>query len=1010
MLSLMSIILSAQSTYNYKGSGVLNALTSWTLSPGGTNPADFTSNNQTFVVTNISAVSLSAAGWTVSGTGSQIQVGNGVSGTNLSIANTSTLMVSGGAQLVVANSGTLTLYNPANNLPAAANVTLNVGSTVNWAQTTYEALWPLTYQNLVLSGYLKKLSPGITTVQNIYQCNNFTMDLVNSATLQINAPTVVTSNIYLRSTNTTGAISIGGTSTNSVTLVWPGNDQTFGAVNITRNAVVRMWHAGGTYLYAQSGASLTAGTLDLTGMNGYQVFFIGGNITFGGGVIKASANLGLDIRGTTSGNLLMDQTSASTRSLRNLYANKLGITLTIGNALDIYGDVIANYGTINSNGNITLKSTATQKGRIAALPATAATGDFIGNVTVETLAKGGYTGYATLAVAGVNGQTMGTGWGDNFPMTCPTGCPNGSTVGGSPFTSVTKYDETTNTYPGIASGGDPIVPGTGYWVYLGNGQPNTTDITINVGPNSIVKRNATYWNLTYSAGKGNGFNLLGNPYPSTISFTKTFGASYGAGKMTNVLYVWNTDLNGGNGDYATYQPGVGSTPAVSSGGVDDNIPTGQAFNVQANTAFKITWNESFKPTANSANPLLRLSEPLATPAQNHLFYLNLIGQGYNTYMGINFNSQATLAYDKDYDAQHIPLPPGYAQIYNIVGERLKVNSIPSDAGVYTLPITAVTGKSGTYQIALNGKENLPSGICLVLIDNQLHTSHNLLESPYSVTLSDNELDNRFELKITINTSNILLAASAINQPNCYTDNNGMVVANASGAVNYNFIWKDQNNNVLRTAQNTIGKDTLKNIPQGNYFVEVSSGNCDNVSSGIQVIAKNATPFIDFSMDKSEYEIGEKVSLNNLSSGLTEFEWTFGDNHSSKEINPTYVYTEPGNYAIVLNGKNACGNAVSIFKDIAITSVRLNNNQPGVPVNALLISKDETGYYVGGNYANSTPVNIYVTDMLGRTIIPHTIVNLTNNKFYLKGLPQDQILVISADDGYNRVIQKILADK
>lgn len=61
-------------SYNYKGSGALNDVTSWENSQGA-NPANFTSDNQLFNIINTTSVATSGV-WTVSGSGSKIIVGN----------------------------------------------------------------------------------------------------------------------------------------------------------------------------------------------------------------------------------------------------------------------------------------------------------------------------------------------------------------------------------------------------------------------------------------------------------------------------------------------------------------------------------------------------------------------------------------------------------------------------------------------------------------------------------------------------------------------------------------------------------------------------------------------------------------------------------------------------------------------------------------------------------------------------------------------------------------------
>ncbi|GAB4199094.1 MAG: hypothetical protein Fur0023_01080 [Bacteroidia bacterium] len=996
MLAGVSVFYS-QSVYNYKGSGALNALTSWTLNPGGTNPPDFTSPNQIFVLTNVSSTTLSAAGWTVSGTGSEIRIGNGSSSTQLAVNSNATLMVSSGAKLRVQNNGTLSLYQSNfSYLPASSDIILDNGSTVNWAQNSAVSIWPLSYWNLKISTTLKNLASSTSaTVQNQYISNNITLTLNGSSGLYILGD--VSGNLALRSSVNTSTISIGGTSTNSVNITLPTNDQIFGYFELTRNAVVKWNKTGGAWVF-WGGLSATTGTIDITGFSNGQTLYINGTSTLGC-TWRAKNTLIMDFRGSgsISGNLNFE---SGYNELLNLRNRKSGTTLTLGTPLNVYSDV-STAGTIASGGNLTLKSNNTQKARINTLT----TGDVTGNVTVETFAKGGNTGWTNLAVAGVSGQTMASGWGDDFPMTCPSGCPNGSTAGGVPFTSVTTYNETNNTYPGISSGSDGITPGVGYWVYLGNGQTTTTDILIDVtGP--IVKKNAGSWSFTKTSGQGEGWNLVGNPYPSPISFAKAFGSSYSSGKMANELRVWNPDLNSGNGDYALYKVGVGSTPSVASGGVDDNIPTGQGFYIVANQNFSVSWNENFKTTTANTNPLLKTMQ--TTPEPNRLFYLHLTGSGgANTYAGIHFNANATIAYHPDYDAENIAPYAGAPQIYAVSGTKnLKVKGLPYPNGNIPLDVQVESGTNGTYQIALEGSENVPAGSCVTLIDHVSNTTHNLLSSPYTFTHSGNTSTPRFTLNVQLSNLSSPLT-SVLNTPQCYTQSNGSIESDM-GSGNYTFVWKDINNQIIRTQAN-VSKDTLKNVAEGWYFVEVSDGNCSNATKAVQLSANVGVPVVDFTTNADTMPVNVPFQFTNTSQNLSTFYWDFGDGNTSTQINPTHAYANPGNYLVIMQGINACGDTMSTLKELIVTTVTgLNPN--GVPVNPnLWVSRDKNGYYLSANYTKDTKTNVWITDMLGRTLMKETVLLGNNRKIYLQNLPSQQIIIIRAEDGYNVINQKVLVD-
>ncbi len=1002
-LIMSGYLITAQSVYNYKGSGALNALTSWTLNPGGTNPPDFTSPNQIFVLTNVSSTTLSAAGWTVSGTGSEIQVGNGSSSTNLAIASNATLMVSGGAKLRVKNNGTLSLYQTnLNYLPTSADVILDNGSTVNWAQSSLVSIWPLNYWNLKLSTAQKALaSSKSATVQNQYISNNLTLLLNSGSGLFILGDVI--GNLALRSSYSTSTISIAGSSTNSINITLPVNDQIFGYFELSRNSLVKWNKSGGAYV-ALYRTSVSSGTVDLTGLVN-QVLYMYGNINFGTGTSwRGNNSLAMDLRGTGSitGSLTFE---TGYNNLSRLVLNKAQ-TLTLAAPLNIYTEVNVKAGTLASGGNLTIKSSATKKARIAPI-----TGDITGNVTVETFAAGGSTGWTNLAVAGVSGQTMASGWGDDFPMTCPSGCPNGSTAGGSPFTSVTTYNETNNTYPGISTGSDAITPGVGYWVYLGNGQYTTTDILIDVtGP--VVKKNAGSWNFTKTTGQGEGWNLVGNPYPSPISFAKAFGSSYSTGKMANELRVWNPDLNSGSGDYALYKVGVGSTPPVASGGVDDNIPTGQGFYIVANQNFSVNWTENMKTSTASNNPLLRMSNGSetilsSTPQQNRLFYLNLTGNGANSFAGIHFNNNATIAYHPDYDAEQRDPYPGAPQVFAVVGNKeLKVKGLPYPNGNLSLDIKVRSGTSGNYQLGLQGIENIPAGACITLFDKFTNTNHNLLSSPYSFSFSDTTTVARFTLNITLNNLNGL-NTNIVSVPQCHQDNTGIIEANM-GSGSYTFVWKDVNNQILRTTSG-VSKDSLKNAIEGYYFVEVTDGNCSNITTPIQLVANTSVPVIDFT-SVDTIAAGAPVVFSNNSQNLTSFEWDFGDGNTATTLNATHTYTAAGNYLVVLRAYNACGDTLSTLKEIIVmTSTGLNPQ--GVPVSPVLnVSRDAQGYFIWANYTKDTKVNIYVTDILGREIIKKTITLGNNKKFYLQNLAENSVVIIRAEDGLNVINQKVFVEK
>ena len=105
-------LLAQPTSFYYKGTDALNELTSWGAEADGTgtNPSDFTSANQKFIVANTATVTLSES-WTVSGENALVIVGDGDSETELiaDAAFTATVSVENNGKLVMQHTDQPTL-------------------------------------------------------------------------------------------------------------------------------------------------------------------------------------------------------------------------------------------------------------------------------------------------------------------------------------------------------------------------------------------------------------------------------------------------------------------------------------------------------------------------------------------------------------------------------------------------------------------------------------------------------------------------------------------------------------------------------------------------------------------------------------------------------------------------------------------------------------------------------------------------------------------------------------
>lgn len=498
----------------------------------------------------------------------------------------------------------------------------------------------------------------------------------------------------------------------------------------------------GNDLIVTGTAAISFGILDLNGTH----LTLSGPITFPTNAsrnIRGSLTSSITINGsgTITNSMFMNQSNSTSRSLSALTMNRSGQTLTLGNLLETYGTVFPTLGTIDlGSNNLFIRSNATSKGGIGPV-----VGSLSGTARVETFAPGGSTNWAYLGVSGISGQTFAN-WDGQIPMSC-VGCINGpNTVGSASFVSIQGWNETAATsnpnaqYPDL-SASTGITPGVGYWVYLGNAYPSTSDITWTVSGSPVTGTQPL--NLTYSgASNGDGWNLVANPYPSPISWASALASNPGSGSfMDDSYFVYSADYS----VTASYNNGVSSPAAV---GLTDNIPMGQGFAISAFGAGTFNIFETNKVAASTS--LYREANA------GTVVRLNINGGGYKDEAAIRFHSDAAAAYDR-LDARKMYSDPGYVgsvgaskrtTIATVAdGVDYSINSLPNAISAdAVIPVMVKVKATGQHTISGTDLQNLPNS-CTILKDKLLNVEHDLKSGPYVCTIADTTSAPRFELRV-----------------------------------------------------------------------------------------------------------------------------------------------------------------------------------------------------------------------------------------------------------------------
>ena len=312
--------------------------------------------------------------------------------------------------------------------------------------------------------------------------------------------------------------------------------------------------------------------------------------------------------------------------------------------------------------------------------------------------------------------------------------------------------------------------------------------------------------LKKSAGVDKGYNLVGNPYPSNISFKALSLATANKNMIFNKQWLW-TNLNdvksqqGSNypgNNYATYVGSVGGVgPTYISGNVEeislrpnDVTKIGQGFIVQAkfnNATLKfanqmrvsVSGNSIFynKTSEGDDNGDDEPGEPEEIVDRYWLKLINPDNIANNIL--IAHIAEATNNYDEDYDAALFTM--GNDTFYSVVGTnklQIQARALPiSDSDV--IPLAYKTSKAGNCIIALNDKDGVfkDSNKAIYLKDKVTGTVTNLQEGYYTfnseVLTTPNE--SRFEILYT----NEVLAAGAVTKEDLlvYKQNETLVIKN-----------------------------------------------------------------------------------------------------------------------------------------------------------------------------------------------------------------------------------------
>ena len=297
---------------------------------------------------------------------------------------------------------------------------------------------------------------------------------------------------------------------------------------------------------------------------------------------------------------------------------------------------------------------------------------------------------------------------------------------GSPFASGTTnldtyglyYNETDRTNGSYTSGWKNLPSSTvtnqyGYTRYSYTSNTITSTGRFN---NADVNVPVTYTNIDSDDSK-NGWNLIGNPYPSAYNLATFISDNSGTRGIT-AAYFWNGT------NYSNTNTG--------------SITTAQGFFVRTTSS----GNVLFQRTARNFNLQSFLRESNSDNIQ-----LSLTGNNFTDNTDLNLSAEANVndGFDVVKDAYKL-FTDAVSEIYTIAdSKKLGINGLVNNDLSKVIPVGVTISKLGVYTIAAANNSNYGQ---LLLTDNVTGTVTDLSTQSYSfVATNTGSVENRFSLQL-----------------------------------------------------------------------------------------------------------------------------------------------------------------------------------------------------------------------------------------------------------------------
>lgn len=677
----------------------------------------------------------------------------------------------------------------------------------------------------------------------------------------------------------------------------------------------------------------------------------------GGGMLHMNGTIAQNINGSLTYPILRIENAAGVSVVSG--------TQTITLALQLRS------GTFSTNNTVTLRSNATSTAYLDNFSA-GFIGVLSGNITVQRFIPGGlgyrYFSSPISAASNLNVTHLGAFIsGTNGVVFDPTNTP---AAAGFPTCWVYNEDdanaiENPNAQWGWVSATNSsnlLSPMKGFALNLGG----STTISLTGIPSNGTVAPIAISNTPSSNPTSDGYNLIGNPYPSPISWNALRGLAPNTGQFSNVIKYWS---NSGqySGQYADYNGIVGTN------GGGDIIPLGQAVMVRKTTPGIGSFN-----LANSARVASSSASFFEAEVVPNLIKLRISGGTGNDEMAIYFASNASNTFDENQDAvKMLSGVPGVPNIYSMNSDlRLSINAMGTLAQNTEIPLGVSITSAGNYTILASDFDSFEQTSLIYLEDRTLGVFHNLkMQNSVNVTLQVGDLSGRFFLHFSLPLNVV------IHHETCQTNDGVIEVLNPSGH-QWNVELLNSSEEIVSNAVISSNNWSSDLLSSGDFTIRLTTS--DNYTVSIAANIAEAQPLnANFDVSSSNVFELDEVQFTSIDENQeADYTWIFGDgSFQNGSATTVHAYAEAGVYEAklkvnYLHCEEIQSQTIVVTQDVTSTEY-INNSgikiYPNPAIDVISIELD----------AESTIEWIYIYDCSGRLVQSEFVSGmLKQNKFSL----------------------------